>query len=195
MKFKTLALAAIAGAISVSAALAQTPDNLPACNDSTCRVDGRGPRPDKMYRPQKFTDYAFEGILLTVDQQGKIDALNAQLKAPCDSAACTVKKDCKKDDGRKSTHRKDGRKGRKGGRHHGIDRNYVNAVKGILTPEQYTTFLENIIFMPPRPDFRSAAPGKAAMYMKSYDKTAYAKAKAAMKKDKAKKKAKKDGKK
>ena len=30
-----------------------------------------------MYRPQKFTDFAFEGILLDINQQAKMDSLNA----------------------------------------------------------------------------------------------------------------------
>lgn len=97
---------------------------------------------NKMYKPQKFTDYAFEGILLTVDQQSKMDKLNADLKAKreaCknDTAACAGK-DCKGCKGRtdRGKNRLQARK------------DYVSSVKEILTPEQYVTFLENIVFMP-----------------------------------------------
>lgn len=89
---------------------------------------------DKMYRPQKFTDFAFEGILLDMGQQARMDSLNAAM-APkqCADSAC-VNKDCKV-------------KGRKG--HGRMDRReYVKKVKEILTPDQYTVFLENIVMMP-----------------------------------------------
>lgn len=50
---------------------------------------------DKMYRPQKFTDFAFEGILLDMGQQARMDSLNAAM-APkqCADSAC-VNKGCK----------------------------------------------------------------------------------------------------
>ncbi len=105
----------------------------PEGNAAACAAPGDRAS-DKMYRPQKFTDFAFEGILLDMGQQARMDSLNAAM-APkqCADSAC-VNKDCKA-------------KGRKG--HGRMDRReYVKKVKEILTPDQYTVFLENIVMMP-----------------------------------------------
>ncbi len=113
-----------------------------ACQTQQC-VDSQSATADnKMYKPQKFTDYAFEGILLTVDQQGKMDKLNADLKAKreaCKNDTTACQKQCKGDRKCRGERRLQARK------------DYVNSVKEILTPEQYTTFLENIVFMPEQP--------------------------------------------
>ncbi len=83
--FLTLAIAAF-GLCGMSA-MAQ--DEAPACQGN------------KMYQPQVFTDYAFEGIILDTDQQAKMDKINEQYKpivngtlvrgsasCPGDSAQC-----------------------------------------------------------------------------------------------------------
>lgn len=72
---------------------------------------------NKMRQPREFTEFAFEGILLDINQQQRIDSLNAAVKAnrpgrpdrACcanDSADCTKaecqKADCKKGDCRKA---------------------------------------------------------------------------------------------
>lgn len=144
-------------------------------NDNNSR--GRIERSDKMYRPQKFTDFAFEGILLDIPQQARIDSLNAAMKAQApqfngcksecnDSVKCT-KQNARADKNMRAD-RKDNKAGhrhghndRKGGkdfrghRHGGMSpemkSQYVNKVKEILTPEQYTMFLENIVLMPQQP--------------------------------------------
>lgn len=72
---------------------------------------------------------AFEGIALTPDQQSKLDALKANCKAS--------KEKCKAD---KKAAKEQARADRKQAK-----RNYLNQVKGILTPEQYVVFLENIV--------------------------------------------------
>ncbi len=42
---------------------------------------------NKMYKPQKFTDFAFEGILLDVNQQAAIDKINQQYEQQLNAPA------------------------------------------------------------------------------------------------------------
>lgn len=72
---------------------------------------------------------AFEGITLTSDQQTKLDALKADCKA--NREKCKAYKKAAKEQARAD------RKQAK--------RDYLNKVKGILTPDQYVVFLENIV--------------------------------------------------
>ena len=68
-------------------------DNDKACKNATINNN-------KMYQPREFTEFAFEGILLTPEQQEKINALNAEVKANrsnADKAACDKKCDKKCD--------------------------------------------------------------------------------------------------
>lgn len=111
---------------------------------------------NKMYQPQQFTDFAFEGILLDVDQQAKIDNINSAFrlkgqpaaenaqcdkqncpKQPCDSANCDQPKR-QRNRGQMPSPANDPN----------MRREYAKQVKQVLTPEQYTQFLENIAFMP-----------------------------------------------
>lgn len=133
--------------------------------------------PDKSYKPQKFTDFAFEGILLDIDQQAKIDSINAlafkacpmqpadcQQQAQCAQTRCPNGQ-CMKVEGvtcdtagcvTPGPHRRnhDVRHGHSNRRFDGAmrgmrpTREYIEAVKEVLTPEQYVTFLENIVTMP-----------------------------------------------
>ena len=140
---KTIIAMALAGVCAVQAFAQDNncPNGRQVCpegNAAAC-ASPAGRASDKMYRPQKFTDFAFEGILLDMGQQARVDSLNAAM-APkqCADSACVnkacVNKDC-------------AAKGRKG--HGRIDRReYVKKVKEILTPDQYTVFLENIVMMP-----------------------------------------------
>lgn len=124
-KILALALAAVA-ALGINAA-AQSKDNGKAAaktEQSQAKAD------NKMARPHRFTDFAFEGILLDIPQQARMDSLNAAVKAQAEQ-------------------RKDDERGpRRGGMNPQMRRDYVAKVKEILTPEQYTMFLENIVFMP-----------------------------------------------
>lgn len=72
---------------------------------------------------------AFEGINLTADQQSKLKALKADCKAKREK--CNADKKAAKAQARAD------RKQAK--------RDYLNKVKGILTPDQYVVFLENIV--------------------------------------------------
>lgn len=96
---------------------------------------------DKMYRPQKFTDFAFEGILLDMPQQARIDSLNAAIKPNCPQGACCDSVKCDKT-------KRDKHARHQGARAKNMRSEYVKKVKEILTPEQYTMFLENIVLMP-----------------------------------------------
>lgn len=143
MKRKFLAIAIALVTLGSSTLFAQNVcgKRSQACQAQQCASSQAGDS-NKMYQPQKFTDYAFEGILLTVDQQGKMDKLNADMKAKreaCKNDTTACKKQCKGDRKCRGEGRLQARK------------DYVNSVKEILTPEQYTTFLENIVFMPGQP--------------------------------------------
>lgn len=155
MKTKLLSIAMACIAFTAVSAQAQTDNDYIESKTGTL-AKGKGVRAregkplaaDKMYRPQKFTDFAFEGILLDIDQQGKIDAINKEFKQKRE--AC--RKSCSEG------HRQctDSTTCCQGGiaidksadRGPQMKRDYVTAVKGVLTPEQYVTFLENIVFMP-----------------------------------------------
>lgn len=147
---------------------------------------------DKMHRAATPREMAFEGILLSIDQQTKIDAINAEFDAKCakSAAQCTnekctnenctnancTKENCDKQDqkcdkkDRKCDKKeqkcakdsasvackghRDGRgnghRAHQGNRRPGLCPEYIAKVKEVLTPEQYTTFLENIVNMPAR---------------------------------------------
>lgn len=146
-KIITFAIAAI-GLCSV-AANAQTADS-----KATSQANAEQQVDNKMYKPQKFTDFAFEGILLDVNQQAAIDQINQQYqqqlaprgdrgqKQKCDSAKCE-KKACPANADKNLGNRKGGP------RDNSWRRQYAAQVKEVLTPEQYVTFLENIAFYTP----------------------------------------------
>lgn len=141
MKLKTLYVA-IALVVAGMTATAQT--------TATADANQTSSKADKMYRPLEFTDFAFEGILMTPDQQQKIDAINAEMKAK--RGSCDVKPDCKKgeckkgecpkSECKKGECKKDRSKMRRGE----CMKEYASKVKEVLTPEQYVVFLENIVF-------------------------------------------------
>lgn len=148
------AMMAVVATAAISTASAQTVATISAPPSSEAS--------DKMYRPQKFTDYAFEGILLSVDQQAKVDAVNAEFKAKREGARAERKlrhdrkQLCKGDSACAVADRKDCPRRECDGVNPRMQerKDYVGKMKQILTPEQYTTFLENIVFMP--------QPGRAA---------------------------------
>lgn len=149
----------------------------PKANTTCTAVNGRDCKvaDNKMYRPQKFTDFAFEGILLDMGQQARIDSLNAAVASGkcCAAKKCDAKdKCCKKCENKEKccaakkcdakdkccnkcenkekccAAKKCDAKGKCCKNRQGDRREYVKKVKGILTPEQYTMFLENIVMMP-----------------------------------------------
>lgn len=141
-KFFAIAMAAVAAAgITISA---QSVDNnrqkcdKPCDKENCCGQQCQAGTPganNKMGRPQSFQDFAFEGILLDLNQQQRMDSLNAAVKAQRE-AKMAARKDQKGD---RQQMRDDMRQGRA---------DYIAKVKEILIPEQYTMFLENIVMMP-----------------------------------------------
>lgn len=168
MKTKILAFA-IAIAASAGLATAAAQSNPAATQAQTCAKAG-----NKAGMPQSFTDYAFEGILLTPDQQAQVDGLNAGFKARRDSVRCQRPDSvCVKGANPRMQARRD----------------YVNGVKQVLTPEQYTMFLENIVFMPQQPQ---GGPGMKQGCKASRDKAYNGDKTSKCKGDKASKKGKKE---
>lgn len=153
-KFFAIALAAVAAAgITISA---QSADNNRQKGDKPCSKenccaqqcqDGTPGDNNKMGRPQSFRDFAFEGILLDLNQQQRMDSLNAAVKADRDAKMAARKE---KKDGEQKCDRQQMRDNMRQGR-----ADYIAKVKEILTPEQYTMFLENIVLMP-----QQQAPGQ-----------------------------------
>lgn len=98
MKKKILMMAiALFGIAGATASAQETP-----CNNSC----SERPAPqNKMRQPRTFNEFAFEGILLDINQQQRMDSLNAAVKAnrpakrdgKCASDEC-VKNDCQKSD-------------------------------------------------------------------------------------------------
>lgn len=124
---------------------------------------------NKMRQPREFTEFAFEGILLDINQQQRMDSLNAAVKAnrperperaccakdstakECKKADCK-KEDCKKDKCQNATNATDCKakapKAHRMMRQNPYGEEYVAKVKEILTPDQFAIFEENISNMP-----------------------------------------------
>lgn len=130
-KIFTLAIAAIA-AIGFTS-LAQVPQN-------------------KMYTPKTFTDYAFEGVLLELPQQQRIDSLHAAIRTPKMQKvhAMSMCPDSVKAMHQCQQGKQDKRGMRPGANMGGVipGVEYVAKVKEILTPEQFDMFMSNIQSLP-----------------------------------------------
>lgn len=135
---------------------------------------------NKMRQPRDFNEFAFEGILLDLNQQQRMDSLNAAVKANrpsgCDSQCAQANCDKKCDNQNPQCSQQGQCKGKgdmKAPKKHSMrpgmpyDQEYIAKVKEILTPDQYTMFLENIVMMPQ--NMQQAAPGlnKNAKMMKA----------------------------
>ena len=142
MRKTILALAFVLGAMGTVSVFAADDNNNLQTDKKECvknRNCERGGR--RCFKP-------FEGITLTQEQQTKLDALKAE--------KCPRVSDCKKDDCKKECKAdkqncqandrncKGGKCDFKNGK-----RDYLNKVKGVLTPEQYVIFLENIVVNQP----------------------------------------------
>lgn len=139
------------------------------CYETTCPPTASSD--SRIRGPQNWRERAFEGVLLSVDQQGKIDAINKQFcskaaPASCSSDSCTnakcdkkskCNKDCKRNCCGKNA-RPARRHGRKGQLNFKARSEYIAQVKEVLTPEQYITFLENIVNMPVKQNCRKGDP-------------------------------------
>ncbi len=118
---KIITLAIVAITLCGIPAIAQTQNNGNCCNSTECCKQG-----------------AFAGITLNESQQKAISELNASRKAQKESHMQQMKKARKErlqNDSVARVERKNER------------REYLNKMKGILTPEQYVTYLENIVLV------------------------------------------------
>ncbi len=101
--------------------------NKQQCNKEQCDKAGKkcekGGKGHEAFNP-------FEGIQLTAEQQTKLDAI----QKPC------MKKDAKEAKAEKMKQKQAEKANRVAAR-----KNYLESVKTVLTPEQYTQFLENIV--------------------------------------------------
>lgn len=141
-KFATVTLALLA-ALGISA-LAQEPA---ACTSKDTPVCARrAPRHDAAKADSLREVMLFEGITLTPEQQTKLAALKADRKAAADRQM-KARKDMKDQKKQERADRMKARQDKK--------RADLQAMKQILTPEQYVVYLENIVVS--TPDARMAA--------------------------------------
>lgn len=145
MKKKLLSLAVAAIAISSLAPLAASAQ-APADN-AACARPTECPRKDKCGKdrqaPNPFA--CVEG--LTADQQAKLDALRAERQKAREARREANRKARGERQKADSTERAARREARQAER-----RAYLDQVKAILTPEQYTAWLENMAFNKPGRD-------------------------------------------
>ncbi|MDE6321310.1 MAG: hypothetical protein K2L93_03335, partial [Muribaculaceae bacterium] len=137
-KFMILSLA-MASAFGFNA-FAQCPNE---CNDnSECVAGARGPQgpQDKRYRPTNMEEIAFEGILLTPEQQTAVNQLKADTKAKREQAKAQRAAD------------EANRKAECMAARQEAKREYLKQLQSILTPEQYITYLENVVVASPQGD-------------------------------------------
>lgn len=125
MKKYILSLAFVAAGIFSFNALAQQPD---CCTKATgtCSQNTECCKAPKKHKSPKLNP--FEGITLTPEQQQSID----QLKEKCKNERTVAKKERKE---KKEQARQEMKNSRK---------QYLEEIKNILTPEQYTKYLENM---------------------------------------------------
>lgn len=140
LKFPLIAMAAIA--LAATPAVAQQPQQ--AANNAEC-VNGTAPkgRPDKA---PKFNP--FDGLNLTEQQQTAINNLQNERRQAC-AAAAKAKKEQKADKQKAKADKQKGDKQKEDPKQKAEQRKasrqeYLAKVKSILTPEQYTKYLENV---------------------------------------------------
>lgn len=134
LKFPLIAMAAIA--LAATPAVAQQPQQA-AANNAEC-VDGVAPQD----RPDKAPKYnPFDGLNLTEQQQTAINNLQNERRQAC-TAAAKAKKEQKADKQKADKQKVDPKQ--KAEQRKASREAYLAKVKSILTPEQYTQFLENV---------------------------------------------------
>lgn len=134
MKKKIMILSLAAAPLFGFNAMAQNDNdcNDPAYCPQQC-YQPNGPS-DKMYRPTSIEEMAFEGILLTPEQQAAVDQVKATRKAQREQFSAQERTE--------KANRMEARQKAK--------RDYLKQMQAILTPDQYVTFLENIVVAQPQ---------------------------------------------
>ncbi len=146
MKKIIVAAALAAGLLCTTGVSAKNPNarnlnrQVATCAQTADSCTGQRPDGAPRFNP-------FEGITLTTEQQTAIDNLQNQRR----QARETARRDGRQErDQRQQAARENGQQER---------RDYLNQIKGILTPEQYVTFLENSFLNAPGPRDRDGHRG------------------------------------
>lgn len=143
MKKVILSLAIlVASSMSMFAATDNKTENKSATctSQTTCNVNAKcGEKGEKKDRSAK-ANKAFEGLNLTAEQQAKL----AELRKNCtaNKENCDAKKGCDSKSNLTDEQKKQ-LKAESKAKHLEARKKYLEDVKTILTPEQYTKFLEN----------------------------------------------------
>lgn len=132
----SIAVLAVAGMLSTGAFAQKNTDTENCCNTECCqqsakKVKGKKDKKDaRKENAESRRQAAFKGITLTAEQQKAVDAVYAR-----QAEARKQEKTAQKSD---TTNAKEKREGRMEKR-----LAFLKEFQGILTPEQYITFLEN----------------------------------------------------
>lgn len=134
---KTILTAVIACvAMLGTTAMAQQPQNTDqTCTSATCNAPKKDKASKKLFNPY---NEVFAGLNLTPEQQAKVEKINAERQAKF------LARRGQKQQGRQqadSTFRAQRAQ---------EQRDYLTAVKGVLTPDQYVLFLEDIVVNGPQ---------------------------------------------
>lgn len=157
MKKKLIAFAvAMLALTGINASAQQNCQQCPGAEAGQCPGNN-----NKMYQPREITDFAFEGILLDVDQQAKMDTLNGCMKAApgakrhpkgrpqvCADSACIPMQGMGYGPEQRRGPKREMMRQQGDGDMLMPGIMYVAKVKEILTPEQFETFMTNISNIP-----------------------------------------------
>ncbi|MCM1518615.1 MAG: hypothetical protein NC117_08240 [Pseudoflavonifractor sp.] len=156
MKKSIISMAVVAASIFSFGAMAQNPAAKTCDKDAKCTKTECPGKPgkdcDKKTCDKKPCNNPFEGLNLTTEQQGKLDQLRQQ---------CAADRKAKAEERRTEARE---RRAERDSSFRAQRLANLKQIQSILTPDQYVTFLENIVVsgqnpMGPRFD-RSMKPGK-----------------------------------
>lgn len=147
MKKKFMILSLAAASLFGFNAMAQNDNNCDDPRNCPKQCDQPNAPFDKMYRPTSIEEMAFEGILLTPEQQAAVDKVKADRKA--------LREQARAQEQTEKANRMEARQKAK--------RDYLKQMQAILTPDQYVTFLENIVVAQPQ-----GFPGKIGDKARAY---------------------------
>lgn len=139
MKKKIATVAVALSALIALPAMAKNPNSNNNCSLSNCNTEqcapGQCSNPGQKQR-QRPNPYA--GIELTPEQKTSIDAIETARRQPTDSAARAQAREARQQQRQERAQARQDKR-----------RDYLNQVKGVLTPDQYVIFLENIVMQQP----------------------------------------------
>lgn len=149
MKKKVIGFIVAIAAITSGSVFAQnkTDQNNGKPQTECCNTAKEGKKGKGEKKGPKFN--AFEGIQLTADQQQKLQVLRQGL-GPV-KLTKEQKENLKKENKNLTDEQKKQKKTERKAQKSAAKKNYLNGVKGILTPDQYVMFLENVYLYSPQP--------------------------------------------